>query len=368
MRAVYATPADVADGKKLTESSCVRCHGADGISATKGVPHLAGQRAAYLYAKLRAYQAGTRGDHTMESAVKFLNDAALVRVAAYYASLEPPAPAGDPAKPAPANVDPLAAAKASAAACGGCHGESGVTKIPGTPSLVGFDPKYFIAAMNGYRTGQRRHDLMKTLAAPLGESDLKNIAIFYALQKPMRAQTPVSGNPAAGKAAAAACSGCHGENGVSTNPANPSLAGQDAQYFVAALKAYKDGSRKEETMKLAVSSLTERAIADMGAYYAQQEPRAPKVEKPLTLSQWAQRCDRCHGVNGNSTDPRVAAIAAQRPEYLQKALRAYQGGQRKSSVMAAMSGTLGDADIDNLAAYYSRQKARGVVFLTLPAR
>lgn len=121
-------------------------------------------------------------------------------------------------------------------------------------------------------------------------------------------------------------------------------------------------------MRLAVSSLTERAMADMGAYYAQQEPRAPKVEKPLTLSQWAQRCDRCHGVNGNSTDPRVAAIAAQRPEYLQKALRAYQGGQRKSSVMAAMSGTLGDADIDNLAAYYSRQKARGVVFLTLPAR
>jgi cytochrome c553 len=36
--------------------------------------------------------------------------------------------------------------------------------------------------------------------------------------------------------------------------------------------------------------------------------------------------------------------------------------------MAAMSGTLGDTDIDNLAAYYARQKARGVVFVTLPAK
>jgi cytochrome c553 len=368
MRAVYATPADVADGKKLTDSSCSRCHGADGISAAKGVPHLAGQRAAYLYAKLLAYQKGMRGDHSMESAVKFLNDDALVKVSAYYASLEPSAPTADASKASAAVSDPLAAAKTATAACGGCHGETGVTKMPGTPNLVGLDPKYFVTAMNAYKSGQRRHDMMKALATPLADTDLKNVALYYALQKPARAQTPASGDQAAGKSAAAACSGCHGENGVSTNPANPSLAGQDAQYLANALKAYKDGSRKEETMKLAVSSLSERAIADMAAHYAQQEPRAPKVEKPLSLAQWVQRCDRCHGVNGNSTDPRVPALAAQRIDYLQKALRAYQAGHRKNSVMAAMSGSLGDADLDNLAAYYSRQKARAVVFVTLPAR
>src|SRR5689334_21794506 len=65
MRAVYATSADVQDGKRLTDSSCSRCHGANGISTTKGVPHIAGQRPAYLYAKLKAYQTGARTDHSM---------------------------------------------------------------------------------------------------------------------------------------------------------------------------------------------------------------------------------------------------------------------------------------------------------------
>jgi cytochrome c553 len=90
--------------------------------------------------------------------------------------------------------------------------------------------------------------------------------------------------------------------------------------------------------------------------------------KPLTLAEWAQRCDRCHGVNGNSTDPRTPALAAQRVEYLQKSLQAYQRGERRNSVMAAMSGSLTDADVAGLAAHYARQKARAFVFVMVPAR
>jgi cytochrome c553 len=369
LRAVYATAADVAEGKRVTEGSCARCHGTDGISTAKGVPNVAGQRPAYLYAKLKAYQAGTRGDHGMESAVKFLADDALVKVSAYYGSLEPAQPAASAgAKPPAPSLDPLAAGKAAAASCGGCHGETGVSKTAGTPSLVGFDPKYFIAAMDAYKSGRRNHGVMKSLAAPLSETDVKYIALHFALQKPERAQTKGAGDAAAGKTAAAACAGCHGEQGVSSNPANPSLAGQDAQYVVSALKAYKDGSRKEETMKLAVAALDERMMRDMAAFYASQAPRAPKVEKPLTLAEWVQRCDRCHGVNGNSTDPRTPALAAQRADYLQKAIRAYQGGQRRSSAMAAMSNSLRDSDVETLAAYYSRQKARAFVFVSVPGQ
>jgi cytochrome c553 len=89
---------------------------------------------------------------------------------------------------------------------------------------------------------------MKVLVAGLGDADIDNIALFYAAQKPERAQTPAPGNEAAGKTAAAACAACHGEAGVSTGTA-PSLAGQDAQYFVAAMRAYKDGSRADPMMK-----------------------------------------------------------------------------------------------------------------------
>ncbi len=369
LRPVYATPADVAEGRKVADGMCAGCHGTAGISTTRGVPHLAGQRPSYLYAKVKAYRSGARTDHGMDSAVKHLNDEALVKVAAFYASLEPPPPlAAEAAKKGAAPPDPLAAGKAAAEACAGCHGETGVSAMPGTPSLVGFDEKYFVAAMNAYRSGQRRHELMQSIAAATGEADLRHLALHYALQKPAPAQTPAKGNAAAGKAAATACASCHGEQGLSSSPAYPSLAGQDAEYFVAAMRAYRDGSRADETMKLAAGKLADPAIADLAAYYAGQQPRQPKVARPLTLEQWAQRCDRCHGLNGNSTDPRAPALAAQRLDYLQKAMRAYQGGQRRSSAMAAMSGSLTDADVAALAEYYARQKPRPLVFVLVPSK
>lgn len=369
LRPAYATPSDVADGRRVADGMCAKCHGAAGISASRGVPHLAGQRPSYLYEKTKAYRTGARDDHAMESAVKFLNDEALVRVAAFYASLEPPPPlAVETAKKGAAPPEPLAAGKAAAEACGGCHGSAGISATPGTPSLIGFGEKYFVAAMNAYRSGQRKHELMQSIAASTGEADVRNLALHYALQEPAPAQTAVKGNAAAGKAAAAACVGCHGEQGVSSNPANPSLAGQDAEYFVSAMRAYKDGTRAEETMKLAAGNVGDSAITDLAAYYAGQQPRQPKVVKPLTPEQWAQRCDRCHGLNGNSTDPRAPALAAQRIEYLQKAIQAYQDGQRRSSVMAAMSGSLTDTDVAALANHYARQKARPFVFVMVPSK
>jgi cytochrome c553 len=194
------------------------------------------------------------------------------------------------------------------------------------------------------------------------------MALYYALQKPARAQTPAAGNPAAGKAAAAPCAGCHGDTGVGGNPATPNLAGQDAQYFAAAVRAYKDGSRHDETMKSLVASLDEPATKDLAAFYANQQPQPTKVRKPLTTAEWAQRCDRCHGVDGNTTDPRMPALAAQRVDYLEKVLHAYRTGERRSPQMAAMSDVLTERDVENLADHYARQKARAVVYVTLPAR
>jgi cytochrome c553 len=370
LRAAYADAADVAEGKRLADASCASCHGTNGISATKGVPHLAGQRPAYLHLELRAYQSGARGDSAMNHpAVKFLNDDALVKVAAYYASLDPAQPAAaTAAKAAPAKPDAIEAGKAAVASCTGCHGESGITKTPGMPNLVGFDPKYLVATMKAYKSGQYKSEVMKTILANVSDAEMDNIALYYALQKPARAQTPAPGDQAAGKgAAAAACAGCHGEAGVSTDPAIPSLAGQDAQYLATALKAYKDGLRSDATMKFVVASLDDRAAKDLAAFYAAQQPR-PVARKRLSAAEWAQRCDRCHGVDGNSTDPRTPALAAQRADYLERVLHAYQTGARKSVAMAAMSGVLTDADVENLAAHYARQKARAVVYVMLPAK
>ena len=112
----------------------------------------------------------------MTGAVKFLSDDALVKVAAYYGTLDPARPAAAP-KPAAkgkaaAQTDPVLAGKAAAESCGGCHGDFGVSKTPGSPSLVGLDPKYLVAAINAYKTGQRKDDTMKALVAGLSDADV----------------------------------------------------------------------------------------------------------------------------------------------------------------------------------------------------
>jgi cytochrome c553 len=265
LRAAYANAADVADGKRIAETTCAGCHGPVGISRTQGVPHLAGQRPAYLYLELRAYQSGARADTAMGNTVKPLNDSALVKVAAYYASLEPAQPMAT-GKSTPAKLDPLQAGKTATAGCAGCHGDTGISKTPGTPSLVGLDPKYLAAAMKAYKTGQRKNEMMKSMMGAVADADLDNIALYYALQKPARAPTPAAGDQAAGKAAAAACAGCHGDKGVSSNPTMPSLAGQDAQYLAAALHAYKDGARADEMMSGVAASIDEPAAKNLGAF------------------------------------------------------------------------------------------------------
>ena len=129
-------PEHVAVGKQLAESSCGGCHGVNGISTTTGIPNLAGQRPAYLYTELKAYQSGGRKNAAMNTVVRFISDDALVKVAAYYASLDP----AQPASGTPTYLDPVAAGKTAAAACAGCHGETGVSQTPGTPSLAGLAP------------------------------------------------------------------------------------------------------------------------------------------------------------------------------------------------------------------------------------
>lgn len=90
------------------------------------------------------------------------------------------------------------------------------------------------------------------------------------------AQAPAAkGDPVAGKVKAMAiCSGCHGVPGTQTAYPEvykvPKIGGQNADYLVAALKAYRNGDRYNETMKGLASALKESELADIAAYYAQK--------------------------------------------------------------------------------------------------
>ena len=75
-------------------------------------------------------------------------------------------------------------------------------------------------------------------------------------------------DPVAGQKLAGMCAACHGQNGLSTLPNAPHLAGQPAIYVTEQLKNYRNGSRKNEVMAVIAKPLTDEQIDDLAAWYA----------------------------------------------------------------------------------------------------
>lgn len=64
-------------------------------------------------------------------------------------------------------------------------------------------------------------------------------------------------------------------------------------------------------------------------------------------------CQTCHGLDGIGKLPDAPHLAGQPAVYLERALRAYRSGERRNEVMAVAAKSLSDADIRDLAAYFS---------------
>jgi len=355
-----APPAgDIKAGKAVATASCAKCHGLDGMSKSPGIPHLSGQHVNYIWAGLFVYKNGERQSRPMHGVVDNLSQDDMVNVAAYYASLPPFSQIPhQTAGPLPADEDPFAEVKEATAECAGCHGEDGNSDVPGVPSLAGQHVAYLIAAVRAYQDGLRKSDEMQAFAESLDGPIIEDMAYYYAAMIPKKTESQGEGDPYAGLAVTAPCVGCHADDGNSKDSKTPRLAGLDADYLEAAATAYKDGSRANDVMREAVSTLRESDIKNMAAYYASKEPQALPLRKPLTIKEWTSRCNRCHGRDGRSTDPRFPILAGQDETYLIKALKLYHGGERQSTLMQAMSFLMAESDITKLAAYYARQPAK----------
>ncbi len=79
--------------------------------------------------------------------------------------------------------------------------------------------------------------------------------------------TAVAGDAAAGKAKSATCAGCHGAEGMSSNPLWPNLAGQKEAYLAKQIKAFRDGTRTDPMMSPMAKPLTDDDIANLAAYF-----------------------------------------------------------------------------------------------------
>jgi cytochrome c553 len=164
------------------------------------------------------------------------------------AQAAPAAPAAAPAKTAaPASPKSL---EAKVAMCVGCHGivgyKSSFPEVYRVPKIAGQSAKYIAAALNAYRTGERKHPTMRGIADSLSEQDIADVSAYYEKlgaedRKPL-ADKP-NREPDAQVAALlqkAACASCHGANlSKPIDPSYPKIAGQNNDYLFVALKAYK---------------------------------------------------------------------------------------------------------------------------------
>ncbi|WP_227814271.1 c-type cytochrome [Nitrogeniibacter aestuarii] len=79
------------------------------------------------------------------------------------------------------------------------------------------------------------------------------------------------GSAEAAKQKISMCVGCHGIPGYRTAFPSvyhvPKIGGQHPDYIVAALMAYKDGTRSHPTMQGIAASLSDQDMADLAAYY-----------------------------------------------------------------------------------------------------
>lgn len=67
-------------------------------------------------------------------------------------------------------------------------------------------------------------------------------------------------------------------------------------------------------------------------------------------------CALCHGPNGMATLPNAPNLAGQQAIYVSEQLKQYRSGKRHNEVMGVIAKPLTDAEIAQLAAWYSAIK------------
>lgn len=75
------------------------------------------------------------------------------------------------------------AGRAKSQACAACHGADGNSTVPNFPTLAGQHRDYLLHALREYRNGKRQNPLMAAQVAELSDTDLADLAAFYASQR-----------------------------------------------------------------------------------------------------------------------------------------------------------------------------------------
>ena len=189
-------------------------------------------------------------------------------------------------------IGDVRAGQARSTVCAACHGPQGLAIAPNFPDLAGQSATYLYVQLKTFKHGQRSDPIMSGQAATLSDTDMRNLAAYYASlpAKPAGHADAASrggrlfldGDPARG---IPPCQACHGTTGRGPRvyPSDapqppwatfPRLHGQSASYVTKALDDFRSGARSGSSNALIMhgvaGTLDDADIQVLSSYIASQ--------------------------------------------------------------------------------------------------
>jgi cytochrome c553 len=172
------------------------------------------------------------------------------------------------------NAADVAAGKAKAELCSGCHGEVGISQTDLIPSLAGQPDQFVQWQLVFFRSGARKSEQMQPIVEQIDNDDIRNLGAYFASLTPPKATKPDDNPDLSQKGAQAAvgrrCASCHTDTFAGTK-AVARIAGQREEYLLKALHDYKAGVRSGGGMAAMADvayPLSEEEITALAHYLA----------------------------------------------------------------------------------------------------
>ena len=182
---------------------------------------------------------------------------------------------GDPAKAQPIVTQ----------VCVACHAVDGNSAIPANPNLAGQHPEYTYKQLRNFKSqggkpAERSNGVMAGMVANLSDDDMKNLAVYFAAQKPKSQAARDAALAKQGESiyrggiqakGVAACASCHAPNGTGMPAQFPRVAGQHAEYTAAQLTAFRAGQRANDPaqmMRMIAAKMSDQEIKAVSEYIA----------------------------------------------------------------------------------------------------
>lgn len=162
--------------------------------------------------------------------------------------------------------------------CVACHAADGNSATAENPKLAQQHPEYLVKQLQEFKSGKRENAVMKGFAGALSDDDMRNISFWLGDQKASKGFAQNKDSVRLGERIyrggiadrqIAACAGCHSPNGAGIPAQYPRISGQHAGYTETQLKAFRDGTRKNNIQMAGVAAkMNDREIKAVADYIA----------------------------------------------------------------------------------------------------